>query len=165
MTLLSEEVNRENVQDQGIMKDLETTKVQEKLEWMYIGAEMDLKPETNQEAEAEERIEEGKLQQDIDQIKFEQDSLTKRTHMQKDAPENHSDRDSTWTEDEVPLHQIATSQPKQPVQQTQRVQQIQVQPKQQAPVQIPRQSRRKDASPNKDNIDEQEILQEMLAAF
>ncbi|KAA6363794.1 MAG: hypothetical protein EZS28_040679, partial [Streblomastix strix] len=59
------------------------------------------------------------------------DDWTKRTQMQKDPPENHSDRDSIWTEDEAPQHHVATPQPKQPAQQTQTVHQIQVQPKQQ----------------------------------
>ncbi|KAA6400592.1 MAG: hypothetical protein EZS28_003887 [Streblomastix strix] len=85
--------------------------------------------------------------------------------MQKDPPDNHSDRYSTWTEDEAPQHHIATSQPKYPAQQTQRVQQIQVQPKQQAPAQIPKMKQRKDQPPNQDDIDELEIIQERLAAL
>ncbi|KAA6388216.1 MAG: hypothetical protein EZS28_016255, partial [Streblomastix strix] len=93
------------------------------------------------------------------------DDWTKRTQMQKDAPDNHSDRDSTWTEDEVPQHQVSTPQSKQPTQQTQRVQQIQVQPKQQAPSQIPKSKGRIGQPPNQDDIDEQEIIQERLAAL
>ncbi|KAA6359193.1 MAG: hypothetical protein EZS28_045280 [Streblomastix strix] len=91
------------------------------------------------------------------------DKWTKRTQMQKDQPENHSDRDSTWTEDEVPQNQITTSQPKQPVQQTQRIQQVQVQPKLQALVHLPRYRGRRDAPQNQDDIDEQELLQEKFA--
>ncbi|KAA6364257.1 MAG: hypothetical protein EZS28_040215, partial [Streblomastix strix] len=125
------------------------------------GIKMDLKPETNQEAEAKEHIEEGnmvikegdrtirieinRIRRDIEKRKRENwddnpnDEWIKRTQMQKDTSENHSDKDSTWTEDEAPQNQITTSQPKQPVHQTQRVQQVQVQPKQQAPAQVPRQ--------------------------
>ncbi|KAA6312465.1 MAG: hypothetical protein EZS28_055919, partial [Streblomastix strix] len=66
------------------------------------------------------------------------DDWTKRTQMQKDPPDNHSDRESTWTEDEAPQHQVAISQSKQLTQQTQRVQQTQIQPKQQAPTQVPK---------------------------
>ncbi|KAA6343464.1 MAG: hypothetical protein EZS28_052309, partial [Streblomastix strix] len=66
------------------------------------------------------------------------DEWTKRTQMQKDPPDNHNDKDSTWTEDEAPQHHPSPPQSKQPTQQTQRVQQIQVQPKQQAPVPIQR---------------------------
>ncbi|KAA6372185.1 MAG: hypothetical protein EZS28_032288, partial [Streblomastix strix] len=50
------------------------------------------------------------------------DDWTKRTQMQKDPPDNLSDRDSTWTEDEVPQHQVATPLHKQPVLQSQIVQ-------------------------------------------
>ncbi|KAA6354475.1 MAG: hypothetical protein EZS28_049998, partial [Streblomastix strix] len=92
------------------------------------------------------------------------DDWTKRTQMQKD-PGNHSDRDSTLTEDEVPQHQVATSQPKQPAHQTQRVQQIQVRPKQQILTHAPKKKGRKDAPPNQDDIDEKEILQEKFAAL
>ncbi|KAA6391901.1 MAG: hypothetical protein EZS28_012575 [Streblomastix strix] len=93
------------------------------------------------------------------------DDWTKRTQMQKDPSDNHNDRDSTWTEDEVPQHHVATPQPKQPAQQTQRVQQIQVQPKQQVPVLVQRKKGRKDQPPSQDEIDEQEIIQERLAAL
>ncbi|KAA6361393.1 MAG: hypothetical protein EZS28_043081 [Streblomastix strix] len=93
------------------------------------------------------------------------DDWTKCTQMQKDPPDNHSDRDSTWTEDEAPQHHVATPQPKQQAQQIQRVQQIQVQPKQQATVQVPKKKGRNDQLPNKDDIDEQEIIQERLAAL
>ncbi|KAA6326031.1 MAG: hypothetical protein EZS28_054000, partial [Streblomastix strix] len=65
------------------------------------------------------------------------DEWTKRIQMQKDPIENHSDRDSTWTEDEVPQHHVATPKSSQPAQQIQRVQQTQIQPKQQAPAQVP----------------------------
>ncbi|KAA6360641.1 MAG: hypothetical protein EZS28_043833 [Streblomastix strix] len=61
MTLLTEEVNQENDQDQGVIQDQETIKVREKLELMSIGAKMNLKPETNQEAEAEGLTEEGSI--------------------------------------------------------------------------------------------------------
>ncbi|KAA6317174.1 MAG: hypothetical protein EZS28_055140, partial [Streblomastix strix] len=93
------------------------------------------------------------------------DDWTKRTQMQKDAPDNHSDRYSTWTEDEVPQLQVSTPQNKQPTQQTQRVQQIQVQLKQQVPSHIPKQKERIGQKPNQDDIDEQEIIQERLAAL
>ncbi|KAA6392776.1 MAG: hypothetical protein EZS28_011699 [Streblomastix strix] len=58
MTLLTGAANREKEQDQGVIQGLENTRVQEKLEQMRIEIIMDLKLETNQEAEAEERIEE-----------------------------------------------------------------------------------------------------------
>ncbi|KAA6335252.1 MAG: hypothetical protein EZS28_052986, partial [Streblomastix strix] len=85
--------------------------------------------------------------------------------MQKDPPDNHSDRDSTQIEYEVPFHHVATPQPKQPVQQTQRVQQIQVQPKQQVPAQVPKKKRITNQPQSKDDTDEQEIIKEKLAAF
>ncbi|KAA6396804.1 MAG: hypothetical protein EZS28_007666 [Streblomastix strix] len=85
--------------------------------------------------------------------------------MQKDPPENHSDSYSTWTEDEAPQHLVATSQPQQPVLPTQRIQQVQIQPKQQTTVQIPRQRGRKDAPRIQDDIHEQEILLEKQAAL
>ncbi|KAA6374060.1 MAG: hypothetical protein EZS28_030415 [Streblomastix strix] len=93
------------------------------------------------------------------------DDWTKRTQMQKDPPDNRSDRDSTWTEDEVPQHQVSTPQSKQPAQQTQKVQQIQVQPKQQAPAQIPKQKMRISQQLNQDDIEEREVIQERLAAL
>ncbi|KAA6385562.1 MAG: hypothetical protein EZS28_018914 [Streblomastix strix] len=93
------------------------------------------------------------------------DDCTKRTQMQKDPPENHRDKDSTWTEDNFPEHHVATPQPKQPAQQTQRVQQVQVQPKQQVPAKEPKKKGRKDQPPNQDDIDKQEIIQERLAAL
>ncbi|KAA6360816.1 MAG: hypothetical protein EZS28_043657, partial [Streblomastix strix] len=93
------------------------------------------------------------------------DDWTKRTQMQKDPPDNRSDRDSTWTEDEVPQHQVSTPQSKQPTQQTQSVQQIQVQPKQQAPAQIPKQKVRTGQHPNQDDIEEREVIQERFAAL
>ncbi|KAA6347348.1 MAG: hypothetical protein EZS28_052036, partial [Streblomastix strix] len=93
------------------------------------------------------------------------DDWVKRTQMQKDPPDNHNDRDSTWTEDEAPQHHPPPPQSKQPAQQTQRVQQIQAQPKQQAPAQIPKQRVRTGQPPNQDDIDEQEIIQERLAAL
>ncbi|KAA6371489.1 MAG: hypothetical protein EZS28_032985 [Streblomastix strix] len=43
------------------------------------------------------------------------DKWTKCIQMQKDPPDNHSDRDSSWTQDEVHQHQITTQQPKQHV--------------------------------------------------
>ncbi|KAA6374882.1 MAG: hypothetical protein EZS28_029592 [Streblomastix strix] len=90
------------------------------------------------------------------------DDWTKRTQMQKDTPDNHNDRDSTWTEDEVPQQ---TPQSKQPAQQTQKVQQIQVQPKQQTPAQIPKQKVRISQQLNQDDIEEREVIQERLAAL
>ncbi|KAA6399250.1 MAG: hypothetical protein EZS28_005224 [Streblomastix strix] len=63
----------------------------------------------------------------------------KRTQLQQDPLENHSDRNSSWTENEVLQNQITTPQPKLHIQQTQRIQQKQVQSKQQTPIQIPRQ--------------------------
>ncbi|KAA6368987.1 MAG: hypothetical protein EZS28_035486, partial [Streblomastix strix] len=194
MTILTGAANRQKEQDQRIIQDLENTEVQEKLEQMRIEIIIDLKSETNQEAEAEEHIEEGEAQkynsnkkQDINKTKNPtnwnrtykydaknrgegwddnpNDDWTKRTQMQKDPPDNHNDRDSTWTEDEAPQHQVLTPLPKQPIQQTQRVQQIQVQPKQQAPAQVPKKKGRKDQPPSQDDIDEQEIIQERLAAL
>ncbi|KAA6333829.1 MAG: hypothetical protein EZS28_053124, partial [Streblomastix strix] len=85
--------------------------------------------------------------------------------MQKDPLDNHNDKDSTWTEDEVPQRQVATPLPKQPVQQAQRVQQMQVQPKQQAPAQVPKKKVRKYQPPSQDDNDKQEIIQERLAAL
>ncbi|KAA6369844.1 MAG: hypothetical protein EZS28_034628 [Streblomastix strix] len=93
------------------------------------------------------------------------DDWTKRIQMLKDQMENHSDRDSTWTEDEVTQNHVVTSQPKQLAQQTQKVQQIQVQPKQQAPAQQPKKKGKKDKPPNQDDIDEQEVIRERLATF
>ncbi|KAA6371389.1 MAG: hypothetical protein EZS28_033085 [Streblomastix strix] len=60
-TPLTEEVNRENDQDQEIIRDRETIKVQEKLEWISIEIRRDLRPEANQEAEVVVRLEEGSL--------------------------------------------------------------------------------------------------------
>ncbi|KAA6368286.1 MAG: hypothetical protein EZS28_036186, partial [Streblomastix strix] len=91
------------------------------------------------------------------------DEWTKRTQMQKDPPDNHNDKDSTWTEDEAPQRHVTQPQPKQSTQQTQRVQQIQVQPKQQVPAQIPKKKGRRDQPPNQDDIDELEIIQERHA--
>ncbi|KAA6355660.1 MAG: hypothetical protein EZS28_048813, partial [Streblomastix strix] len=93
------------------------------------------------------------------------DDWTKRTQMQKDPPDNRSDRDSTWTEDEALQHQVTTPQSKRPAQQTQKVQQIQIQPKQQAPTQIPKQRIRISSQPNQDDIEEREVIQERLAAL
>ncbi|KAA6358287.1 MAG: hypothetical protein EZS28_046186, partial [Streblomastix strix] len=93
------------------------------------------------------------------------DDWTKRTQMQKDPPDNHSDRDSTWTEDEISQHQVATPLPKQPIQQAQRVQHIQVQPKEQAPALVQKKKGRSDQPPGQDDIDEQEIIQEKLTAL
>ncbi|KAA6321022.1 MAG: hypothetical protein EZS28_054609, partial [Streblomastix strix] len=88
-----------------------------------------------------------------------------RTQMQKDPPDNHNDKDSTWTEDEAPQHHPSPPQTKQPTQQTQRVQQIQVQPKQQAPVPIQRKKGRRDQPLSQDEIDEVEIMKEKIAAL
>ncbi|KAA6403685.1 MAG: hypothetical protein EZS28_000798 [Streblomastix strix] len=93
------------------------------------------------------------------------DKWIKLTQMQKDTSENHCDKDSIWTEDEAPQNQIITPQPKLLVHYTQRIQQVQVQPKQQALAQVPRQRGRKDQPPNQDDIDEQEILQEWIVAL
>ncbi|KAA6367850.1 MAG: hypothetical protein EZS28_036624 [Streblomastix strix] len=102
---------------------------------------------------------------DEDQDDNPNDDWKKLSQMQNDLTEKHSDRDSTWTEDKVPQHNIATPQPKKPAQQTQRVQQIQVQPKQQAPAQVPKKKGRRNQPSNQDDIDEQEIIQEKLAAL
>ncbi|KAA6389247.1 MAG: hypothetical protein EZS28_015228 [Streblomastix strix] len=183
-TPLTEEMNRVSDLDQEIIRDQETIMVQDKLEWMSIEIRMDTKPEANREAEVEELFEIGTLttKKENKAIKIEinhfrkgikkdrgedwgydpNDKRTKHKKMQKDPPNNYSDRDSTWTEDEAPLHQIATSQPIQPVPSTKRILQLQVQPKQQTPVQVPRQRDRRDAAPNQDDIDEQEILLEKL---
>ncbi|KAA6391241.1 MAG: hypothetical protein EZS28_013230 [Streblomastix strix] len=58
---LTEKMNLKNYHDQEVIQDLENTRVQEKLEQMLIGIIIDLKPETNQEVEAEECIEEGSI--------------------------------------------------------------------------------------------------------
>ncbi|KAA6370791.1 MAG: hypothetical protein EZS28_033681, partial [Streblomastix strix] len=93
------------------------------------------------------------------------DEWTKRTQMQKDPPDNHNDKNSTWTEDEAPQQHVTPPQPKQPTQQAQRVQQIQVQPKQQAPVPIQRKKGRRDQPLSQDEIDEVEIIKEKIAAL
>ncbi|KAA6360369.1 MAG: hypothetical protein EZS28_044104 [Streblomastix strix] len=186
MTRPTEEVNREKEQDQGVILDLKNIRVQEKLEQMLIGIIMDLKLQTNQEVEAKEHIDEEGIfikemaKNPINQNRTYQyeeknrgegwddnpnDDWTKCTQMQKDPPDNHSDRDSTQTEDEAPQHHITPPQPKYPAQQTQRAQQIQVQLKQQAPAQIPKKQGRIDQPPNQDDIDEQEIIKERLAAL
>ncbi|KAA6380050.1 MAG: hypothetical protein EZS28_024424 [Streblomastix strix] len=203
MTLLTEEANQEKDQVQEVIQDLENTRVQEKLEWMSIGIRMDLKLETNQEAEAEEHIEEGnivikegdrtigieiyRIRRDIEKhrsithtqngslarlriqqtgtghtnmmIKIEEKAgmitqmmigQNKRTQMQKDQINNHSDRDSTWTEDEIPQLQntidISTT-------------------KVTSPSPGIKKKGRIDQPPNQDDIDEQEIMQEKLAAL
>ncbi|KAA6357370.1 MAG: hypothetical protein EZS28_047104, partial [Streblomastix strix] len=43
------------------------------------------------------------------------DEQPKRTQMERDSPDNHNDKQSTWTEDEAPQHQSAAPQSKQPV--------------------------------------------------
>ncbi|KAA6390251.1 MAG: hypothetical protein EZS28_014217 [Streblomastix strix] len=93
------------------------------------------------------------------------DDWTKRSQMQKDPPDNHIDPDSTWAEDEFSQHYVATPQPKQPVQQTQKIQQILVQPKQQAPAQVPKKKGRKGQPPSQDDIDKYEIIQENLLHY
>ncbi|KAA6322172.1 MAG: hypothetical protein EZS28_054466, partial [Streblomastix strix] len=148
MTPLIEEVNREIDQDLEVIQNREIIKVQEKLKWISIEIRIYLKPETGQEIDAVERIEEEANEYDNRNREEGQDDnpndeWTKRTQMQKDPPENHNDRYLTWTKDIAPQHLVATPQPKQPVQQTQRVKQVQVQPKQQAPAQIPIQRGRK----------------------
>ncbi|KAA6353541.1 MAG: hypothetical protein EZS28_050932, partial [Streblomastix strix] len=93
------------------------------------------------------------------------DKWTKLIQIQKDSSENYCDKDTTQMEDEAPQHLVAVPQPKQPVQHLQRLQQVQIQPKQQTSVQLPRQGGRKDAAQIKDDIGEQKILQEKLAAL
>ncbi|KAA6364224.1 MAG: hypothetical protein EZS28_040250, partial [Streblomastix strix] len=93
------------------------------------------------------------------------DDWTKRTQMQKDPPDNHSVRESTWTDDEAPQHHVTLPQLKQPAQQKQQVQQIQIQPKLQVPAQVPKNKERIGRLPNQDDIDEQEIIQERLATL
>ncbi|KAA6398397.1 MAG: hypothetical protein EZS28_006081 [Streblomastix strix] len=93
------------------------------------------------------------------------DEWTKRTQMQKDPPDNHNDKDSTWTEDDAPQHHVTSPHPKYPAKHTQRVQQIQVQPKQQSPALVQKKKGRRDQPPSQDDIDELEIIQERLAAL
>ncbi|KAA6402055.1 MAG: hypothetical protein EZS28_002420 [Streblomastix strix] len=93
------------------------------------------------------------------------DEWAKHTQLEKDPSENHSDKDSIWMEDEAFQNQIIMSQPKQLVKYTQRIQKVQIQPKQKVPVQIPSQNGRKDAASNYDCLDDQEILLEKLAAL
>ncbi|KAA6362943.1 MAG: hypothetical protein EZS28_041530, partial [Streblomastix strix] len=184
---LIEEVIRENDQDQEVIRDREIIMVQEKLKWTSIEIRMNTKPDLNREIGDEEPSEEGiriikkedkatriqiiLIMKDIERRKKEgwgddpNDEWTKRAQIQKDSIENHNDKDSTRVEDEATQHQVATPQPKQPVQHIQRIQEVQIQPKQQTPVQIPRQRGRKDAVPNQNNIGEQEMLQEKLAAL
>ncbi|KAA6375059.1 MAG: hypothetical protein EZS28_029416, partial [Streblomastix strix] len=78
------------------------------------------------------------------------DDWTKRTQMQKDASDNRSDRDSTWTEDEVPQHQSVID--------TGTAQTA-------SPSQIPKQKGKIGQPPNQDDIDEQEIIQQRLATL
>ncbi|KAA6334622.1 MAG: hypothetical protein EZS28_053046, partial [Streblomastix strix] len=59
------------------------------------------------------------------------DEWTKHTQMGKDPPENHFDRDSTWSEVEATQYPSAVPQPNQPVHPTQRIQQVQIYPKHQ----------------------------------
>ncbi|KAA6390571.1 MAG: hypothetical protein EZS28_013903 [Streblomastix strix] len=70
--------------------------------------------------------------------------------MQKDPPDNHSDRESTWTEDEAPQHQsiidTSTAQTASPISDTEVEREIQQQS-------------------NQDDIEEQEVIQERIAAL
>ncbi|KAA6385029.1 MAG: hypothetical protein EZS28_019446, partial [Streblomastix strix] len=93
------------------------------------------------------------------------DEWRKCIQMQKCLSENHSDRDSIRTEDEVQQHDVATPQPKQPALQIQRAQQIQVLSKQQAPAPVPKKKGRRDHPPNQDDIVEQEILHKRLVTI
>ncbi|KAA6359819.1 MAG: hypothetical protein EZS28_044654 [Streblomastix strix] len=155
MTRPTEEVNQEKDQDQdqGVTQDRETTKVQEKLEQISIETIMDLSSEANREIEVGER-----LVVEIRTLK-EEDYATKidTSYIKRDIERQKKEQ--------VPQYSVAAPQPKQPAQYTQRVQQIQVEPKVQTPVQEPRQRSRKDAPPNQYDIDEQEILHEKLAAL
>ncbi|KAA6327377.1 MAG: hypothetical protein EZS28_053825, partial [Streblomastix strix] len=189
MILLTETMNQEKDQDQEVTQGLKNTRVQEKLR---IKAIMDLKPEVEVEECIEEggtiikeRVQIIKIEisptrtknpinwnrthQYEDKDRGEgwddnpNDDWIKLTQMQKDQPDNHNDRNSTWTEDEAPQHHPTPPQPKQPTQQTQRVQQIQVQPKQQAPVLAQKKKGRRDQLPNQDEIDELEIMKEKIA--
>ncbi|KAA6392775.1 MAG: hypothetical protein EZS28_011698 [Streblomastix strix] len=85
--------------------------------------------------------------------------------MRKDPLDNHSDRDSTQIEDEAPQYHVKSPQPIISAQQTQKVQQIQVHPKQQAPTQVPKKKGRRDQPPSQDDFDKQKIIQEKLAAL
>ncbi|KAA6397312.1 MAG: hypothetical protein EZS28_007156 [Streblomastix strix] len=123
------------------------------------------------EGERTIRIEINQIKEDIEKHRRKgwcdnpNDDWTKRTQIQNDIIENHSDRDSTWTEDDVPQLLVATPQSKLHARQTQRIQQIQVQPKQQASAPVPKKKGRIDQPPNHDDIEEQEILQERLATL
>ncbi|KAA6388651.1 MAG: hypothetical protein EZS28_015823 [Streblomastix strix] len=167
MTLLKKEVNREIDQDQEDIQDRGTIKVLEKREKISIETRMNIKPEANrgtkniQDWNRTHQQDNRNRRKDWDDDP--NDDWAKRTQMHKDLPGNYSDKVLIWIEDKTPLRFIATPQPKQLVQQTQQIQKVRLQPKWQIPVQIQRQKGRKDAEPNQDEIDEQEILQEMLA--
>ncbi|KAA6368714.1 MAG: hypothetical protein EZS28_035757, partial [Streblomastix strix] len=144
MTPLTEEANRENNQDQETIRDREIIKVRQKLEWTLTEIKLDLRPGRTERSRPRSVQRKGfqllrkKLGQ-LGQRTIILREIQRSVKMQKDPPDDHSDRDSTWTENEVYQNQITTPQPKQPAQQTQRKQQVHVQPKQQASVQIPRQ--------------------------
>ncbi|KAA6314780.1 MAG: hypothetical protein EZS28_055525, partial [Streblomastix strix] len=135
MILLTEAANQEKDRDQEVIQGQENIRIQEKLQTRAI---MDLRLGMNKEVEVEERIEDWgtiikeRTKNPINWIRTQQyegeswdenpnDEWTKRTQMQKDPPDNHNDKDSTWTEDEAPQHHATPPQPKQPAQQTQRV--------------------------------------------
>ncbi|KAA6374202.1 MAG: hypothetical protein EZS28_030269, partial [Streblomastix strix] len=198
MTPLTEEVNRENNEDQEAIRDREIIKSEPRgrdrgaygeREYNYQGRGQSYQ---NREQLYQERYREAQKYNQCTKQNFSKtknplnwnrahqcdnrnrregwddnpnNDLTKRTQMQKVPPENHSNRDSSRTEYEVPQHQVATPQLKQPIQQAQRIQQIQVQPKQQILAQAPKQKGRKDAPPSQDDIEEQKILREGLVAL
>ncbi|KAA6359815.1 MAG: hypothetical protein EZS28_044658, partial [Streblomastix strix] len=86
MTLLTEEVIRESGQDQEVIRDRETVKIQEQLEWISIEIRMDLRPEAKREAEAVERLEEGILT-----IKVEDKaSRIENNHIKRDIEKRNS---------------------------------------------------------------------------
>ncbi|KAA6387578.1 MAG: hypothetical protein EZS28_016899 [Streblomastix strix] len=166
MTPLTEEANQKRDQDQVAGRDRETIKIHEKLERSSIEIRMNMKQEANREVGDVEPIVEGTRtikeedkatkrkinhnEKDIERCKNlgddPNDDQTKRTQMEKDKPKNHSQRDSTWTEDEAPQHKVTAPQLKQPDQQTQRIQQAPIQRKQQTKVQIPRLNDRRNTS-------------------
>ncbi|KAA6366157.1 MAG: hypothetical protein EZS28_038316 [Streblomastix strix] len=193
MILLTETMNQGKDQDQEAIPGLKNTKVQERLQikaLMDLRPEMNKEVEVEERIEEGDMYREAQKYNPYTKQAFSKtknpinwnrthqyedkdrgegwddninDDWVKRTQMQKDPPDNHNDRDSSWTEDEAPQHHSTQPQPKQPIQQTQRVQQIQIQPKQQVPVLMQRKIGRKDQPPNKDDIDELEIIQERIA--
>ncbi|KAA6360251.1 MAG: hypothetical protein EZS28_044222, partial [Streblomastix strix] len=94
ITILIEEVNQENDQDQGVIEDRETIKAQEKPEWMSIRIIMDLKLEVNQEAEAEEHIEEVNIVINEGDITFNTEINQIRRHIEKHRSITHTQNGS-----------------------------------------------------------------------